>query len=260
MSTATSPSVLLTDIEVMVQRSLRHTLRTPDALVTALLLPVMITLAFTYLFGGALGMATEGDYLDYLVPGVIVLCVGFVAGGTAVSVKTDLDSGIVDRFRSLPNASITVLVGHVTASLVRTLLATALVLVVAVLSGFRPEAAATDWLVVIGLLVLYTLAISWIASCVGLVVRSVDAANAFTTMLIFLPYLSSAFVPTDTMPSAVQALAEHQPLTPIIESLRHLLTGSGSGPPVGTALSWLFPTLMVAMGATPYLYRRRTSE
>ncbi len=255
-----SSRTLLADIEVMVLRSIRHTLRTPDALITALLLPVMITLAFTYLFGGALDMATDEVYLDYLVPGVLVLCIGFVAGGTAVSVYSDLDSGVIDRFRSLPTASITVLVGHVTASLLRTVLASTLVLGVAVAAGFRPSASPGEWLTALAIIVLYTLTISWIATAVGLLVRSVDAANAFTTMLIFLPYLSSAFVPPETMPSTLQSIAENQPLTPIIESLRELLTAREGHAHVLPAIAWLVPLMIGAVTATPWLYRRRTKE
>jgi ABC-2 type transport system permease protein len=255
-----SPTTLVADLEVMIQRSVRHTLRTPDALVSALVLPVMITLAFTYVFGGALSMATDEPYLDYLVPGVMVLCVGFVAGGTAVSVQSDLDSGVIDRFRSLPTASITVLVGHVTASLVRTLLASVLVLGVAAAAGFRPDATPTEWLTAFAIVALYTLTIAWIATCVGLLVRSVDAANAFATMLIFVPYLSSAFVPPETMPTALQAFADHQPLTPIVESLRQLLTAQEGTAHVALAFAWLVPIMIGAMAVTPHLYRRRTTE
>src|SRR5580658_1535704 len=184
------------DSRVMVARCVRRSLRDPEAFFTALMLPVVLMLLFVYIFGGDLN--TGGRYVNYVVPGLIVLCAGFGAGTTAVVVATDMSSGIVDRFRSMPIAAWSVLAGHIVASLARNLLATALVIGVGLGVGWRPTASPVRWLAAVAMIVAFILALSWLAAVFGLLVRSPEAATGATFVFMFVPYLSSAFVPAAT--------------------------------------------------------------
>lgn len=257
-----SQSYALTDARVMIGRSLRHTSRNVEAMFTAVLLPVILMLMFVYVFGGAMQTGTE--YVNYVVPGLILLCAGFGAGSTAIAVAMDMENGIVDRFRSMPMASSAVLTGHVTASLVRNLIATALVIGVAFAVGWRPSASPVDWLGATAMVVLFIGAISWLAAAVGLWVRSAEAANGFTFLIMFVPYVSSAFVPTDTMPAVLRGFADHQPVTPVIETLRGLWMGATStGGTVGQealpAIAWCLGIGLVSYVAASWLFRHRTA-
>ena len=194
-----SMAYALTDSRVMVTRCVRRSLRDPEAFFTALMLPVVLMLLFVYVFGGAFN--GTGAYVDYVVPGLIVLCAGFGAGTTAVAVATDMSNGIVDRFRSMPISGSLVLVGHVVASLARNLVATTLVIGVGLAVGWRPTAAPAGWVAAAAMIVLFILALSWLAAAVGLLAGSVEAANSFTFVLMFLPYVSTAFVPAQTLPT-----------------------------------------------------------
>jgi ABC-2 type transport system permease protein len=245
------------DWQTMAERSIRLSLRTPDALLTSLLLPILLMLMFVYLFGGAIETGT--DYVTYVVPGVLLLCAGFGAATTAVSVSQDLAGGIIDRFRSLDVGGTAVLAGHVAASVVRNIFATILVFVVAFLIGFRPVAGLLDWLGAAGILLAYILAISWLSAAVGCLTRSPEAAGAFTFIMAFVPYPSSAFVPVETMPEWIQGFAENQPITPIIETLRGLLLDLPVGEYVGPALAWCGGILIVSIAVAEVLFRRRTA-
>jgi ABC-2 type transport system permease protein len=245
------------DSAALIGRSVRHSARSIDALITALMLPVMILLLFVYVFGGAI--QTGGHYVDYVVPGIILLCAGFGSAGTAVSVCQDMTSGMIDRIRSMPIVASALLTGHVTASIVRNLASTAVVLAIGLAIGFRPTADPLRWLGVLGLLLLFMAAISWISTVFGLLARSVEAANATGFVVMFLPYLSSAFVPPESMPGALQAIAEHQPITPITETLRGLLMGTPVGGQAWTAVAWCAGGIVVGRVASARLFRRRTS-
>lgn len=249
---------LATTTRMMVQRALRHSLRDAEALVMAIVLPVILMLLFTFVFGGA--MDVGGEYVNYVVPGIILLCAGFGASSTAVSVATDLTGGIIDRFRAMPIPAATVIVGHVVASLVRNLVATGIVVGVAVLVGFRPEAGLLGWITTVGLIALYILAITWLFATLGLLARSASAASNYGFVLLFLPYLSSAFVPVDTMPSWLQWVAQHQPITPIIETIRALLMGGEVGAAGWWALGWTVAILVVAAVWGSWLFPRRTAK
>jgi ABC-2 type transport system permease protein len=209
---------------VFIGRSIRLSLRNVEALIMAIALPIMLMLLFTYVFGGALDPG--GNYVNYVVPGIILLCAGFGSSITAVDVAQDMTNGIIDRFRTMPIRSISVITGHVAASLVRNLIATAVVIGVAFLVGFRPSANFAEWLMAFGVIVLFILAFTWLYAAIGLVASSPSAASAYGFALLFLPYLSSAFVPTDTMPDWLQGIANRQPITPVIETIRGLLTGA----------------------------------
>lgn len=244
------------DVGAMSWRSLRRSTRELDVLLLSVLLPVMLMLLFVHVFGGALGLAVGGTaYVDYVVPGVVLLCAGYGAAQTAVAVAGDLSTGLVGRFRSLPVWHPSVLVGHVAASVARNTAATVAVVGVALASGFRPAAGPAGWLAAAGLVVLFVLALSWVSVCIGLVAGGVEAASGFTFFVLFLPYLSSAFVPTATMPSALRAVSEHQPVTSVIETLRALLLDVPGARPVGAVL-WCLGMLVVAVLASGPLFRR----
>jgi len=251
----------ISDSRAMAGRCLRRSLRDPEAFFTALTLPIVLLLLFVYVFGGAL--SDGGSYVNYIVPGLIVLCAGFGAGTTAVAVATDMSNGIVDRVRSMPVFGSSLLVGHVVASLARNLLATALVIAAGLAIGWRPSASALDWLAAVGMVLLFITAISWLAAAVGLLARSAEAATAFTMVLMFVPYVSTAFVPADTMPAALEAFAKYQPFTPIIETMRGLWMGSTStGAPVGReaaiAVGWCVAILAASAFAAAKLFRERS--
>ena len=213
--TATAATDTATDVSVMIGRCVRRSLRDPEAFFTALMLPVVLMLLFVYVFGGAFAAVGGGRYAEYVVPGLIVLCAGFGAGTTAVAVATDMSSGIVDRFRSMPIASSSVLAGHIVASLARNLLATALVIGVGLAVGWRPTAGPLQWIAAVAMIVAFILAMSWFAAAAGLLVRSPEAANSVTFVIMFLPYLSTAFVPAATMTRVLRPIAANQPLTGI---------------------------------------------
>ncbi|MGW9493232.1 ABC transporter permease [Streptomyces prasinus] len=241
---------------IMTGRSLRLSRRNVDALITSMALPVMILLIFVYFFGGAINTGTQ--YVTYVVPGVLLLCAGFGSANTAMAVTEDLRGGIIDRFRSLDIGGTPILTGHVLASAARNLLATALVLCLAFVIGFRPSATLPGWLAATAILLAYILALSWFSAAIGLFVKSPEAAGGFTFFVSFLPYPSSAFVPTDTMPGWLQGFASHQPVTKVIEALRGLLLGQPVGATPWVALAWCAGILVVSAGASGVLFRRRT--
>ena len=252
----------VSDTGVMITRCLRRSLRDPEAFFTALMLPIVLMLLFVYIFGGAL--STGGKYVQYVVPGLIVLCAGFGAGTTAVAVATDMTSGIVDRFRSMPVSGSSILVGHVAASLARNLLATALVISAGLGIGWRPAASPLNWAAAAGMIVLFVLALSWLAAGVGLLARSAEAANSLSIVLMFLPYVSTAFVPARTMPAPLRDFAEHQPFTPIIETMRGLWMGQTStGVTVAheawLAIAYCVVILVMSFTAASWLFRHRTA-
>jgi len=248
---------LLGAARVFVGRSLRQNLRDGEALVMAIALPVMLMLLFTFVFGGAIDR--DGGYLDYVVPGIILLCAGFGAANVAVSVNRDVTTGAMNRFRTLPITSTTVLVGHVIASLLRNLVATIVVIGVGIVIGFRPAAVPLDWLAALGVVALYILAITSIFAVLGLLAKSPESASGYGFVLLFLPYASSAFVPIDTMPGWLRGFAEHQPSTPVIETLRVLLTGAGESA-WPAALAWCLGALVLATAVAAIVFPRRLSR
>jgi len=252
----------LKDSQVMITRNVRRSMRDPEAFFTALMLPIILMLLFVYVFGGA--MKTSGTYVNYVVPGLIVLCAGFGAGTTAVAVATDMTNGIVERFRSMPIAGSSLLVGHVVASLARNLLATTLVIAVGLLVGWRPTGSALDWVAAAAMIVLLILALSWLAAGVGLLARTPEAASSVSMVLMFLPYVSTAFVPAHTMPAALHAFAQHQPFTPIIETMRglwmgHTSTGASTAHAALIAIAWCICLLALSGAFTSRLFGRRTA-
>ncbi|MCH1627179.1 ABC transporter permease [Ferdinandcohnia quinoae] len=242
----------------MSRRSFKHILRNPDVLFLSIGLPVVLMLMFVFVFGGAINTGT--DYINYVVPGVIITCVGYASSMTAGSVAQDIVGGLFERFRSMPIRPSSLLVGHVIGSFVRNAIGAIIVFVVALLIGFRPNAEFWDWFGVVGYLSLFLFAISWVAVVLGLIAKSVEAASAFTFFIIFLPYISSAFVPTETMPKWLHPFAEHQPLTPLIETLRGFLTGTPIGNSAYLTLLWFGSLMILSIIIATIVFKRKKAE
>jgi ABC-2 type transport system permease protein len=251
---------VLGDTAVLTGRSLRHVLRSPDTIITTAIMPIALLLLFVYVFGGAIDTgqgAGSGGYVDYLLPGILLITVASGIAYTAFRLFTDMQSGIVERFRSMPIARSSVLWAHVLTSLVAILVSLVVVTGVALLMGFRSSAGVLAWLAVVGILVLFTLALTWIAVIPGLTAKTVDGASAFSYPLIFLPFLSSAFVPTGSMPGPVRWFAEHQPVTAIVESICRLLAGQPADAGIWIALAWCIGILLIAYAIAMAIYRRK---
>ncbi len=246
----------LSDTSALTERSLRHVLRSPDTVITTAVTPVVLMLMFVYVFGGAISTGPEGSYINYTLPGILLITVSSGVAYTAYRLFLDRQSGLLERFQSMPIARSGVLWAHVLTSVTANLASLALVTGVAVLAGFRSGASVTAWLAVVGILVLFTLALTWLAVIAGLVAKTVDGASAFSYPLIFLPFISSAFVPVDTMPGPVAWFAEHQPVTSIVDSMRNLLAGQSAGSGLWVAVGWLAALLVAAFLAARVLYRR----
>jgi ABC-2 type transport system permease protein len=247
----------MSDVAAMTGRCVRVSLRQVDAMITALVLPVILMLMFVGLFGGAIDVGAP--YVQYVVPGVIVLCAGFGSATTAVSVTQDLRLGMVDRLRAMDVGGRSILAGHVAASVLRNALTTVLVLAVAVAIGFRPHASVAGWAAVAGVLLAFMVAISWLAAAIGLLARSAEAANGFSFLVSFLPYPSAAFVPVATMPHWIQGFAGAQPVTRVVEALRGLLLGAPAGADIAGALAWCAGIAAVSVLLAGALFRRRVS-
>ena len=246
----------LSDTTALTGRSLRHITRSLDTIITTVLTPIAIMLLFVYVFGGAIDTGSM-SYVDYMLPGILLITIASGIAYTAVRLFTDLQGGIFERFHSMPIARSGVLWAHVLTSLVANTISLVVVVLVALLMGFRSGAGVAAWLAVAGILILFTLALTWIAVIPGLTARSVDGAGAFAYLLIFLPFISSAFVPTATMPGPVRAFADHQPVTSIVNTIRGLLAQQPVGGDIWIALAWCIGVLVVAYGAANLIYRRR---
>ena len=236
----------------------RHVLRSPDTIITTAVTPVALMLLFVYVFGGAIDTGTgSGSYIDYMLPGILLITIASGVAYTSYRLFLDLKGGIFERFQSMPIARSSALWAHVLTSLAANLVSLAVVVGVALLMGFRSSANVLQWLAVAGILVLFILALTWVAVIAGLAAKTVDGASAFSYPLIFLPFISSAFVPTGSMPGPVAWFAEHQPVTPIVDSVRALLAGQPVSDDLWIALAWVVGILVVAYVAASAVYRRR---
>lgn len=242
------------DTWVLTGRSVRQERRQVDALLLAVLLPVLQLLLFTYVFGGAI--TSRSRYLEYVLPGVVVLTAGYGAAQVALAVARDMTTGTIDRIRSMPVASPALLLAHVLANLGRNLVSTTLVLVVAVGLGFRSDAPPLAWLAAVGVVAGLVVAVATVSTAVGVAARSVDGAGGFTFLVLFVPYLSSAFVPLDTLPGWLRPVAEHQPATAVIETVRGLLVGGPVASPAVRAALWCTGLVAVALPIATALFRR----
>jgi ABC-2 type transport system permease protein len=246
------------DTSALTGRSLRHILRSPDTIITTAVMPIALLLLFVYVFGGAIQTGAGTEYVDYLLPGILLITIASGISYTAYRLFLDRQGGIVERFSSMPISRASILWAHVLTSVVANVISLVVVVGVALLMGFRTGAGVLEWLGVAGILVLFTLALTWIAVIPGLTAKSVDGASAFSYPLIFLPFLSSAFVPTDSMPGPVRWFAENQPVTSIVDSIRALFTGQPVGAELWIALAWCVGILVVAFIAAMAIYRRRS--
>jgi len=248
----------LRDVATMTRREARRSLRSIDGLITAFALPALIMTVFVVIFGGAIS-GGNGSYIDYVVPGVLIMCLGMNSATAAVGVAQDMTTGTIDRFKTLPIFGPSALWGHVIASVVRNLASAAVVLLVALAYGFGPGAALGDWLGFVAFAVLAVLSFTWVSVAFGLVL-SVEASMSVNMIFLFVPYLSSGFVQVETMPDWLHGFAENQPFTPIIESVRGLLMGTPDAGTIVTACVWLVGFLVASVVVGGVLYRRRTAR
>ncbi len=247
------------DTAVLLGRSLRHITRSLDTIITTTLMPIAFLLLFVYVFGGAIDTGSGDSYVTYLLPGILLITIASGIAYTAFRLFTDMQGGIFERLQSMPIARSSVLWAHVLTSLVANLTSVVVVVLVALLIGFRSGAGVLAWLAVAGILILVTLALTWLAIIAGLSAKTVDGASAFSYPLILLPFISSAFVPTHTMPGPVRFFAEHQPVTSIVNAMRDLLTQQKVNADIGIALAWCLGILIVAYALAMATYRRRTA-
>ena len=244
------------DMDVMLGRSMRHIFRSLDTIITVTIMPIMFMLLFVYVFGGAIQTGTD-NYVNYLLPGILLIAIASGISYTAFRLFIDVQQGLFERFHSMPIARSTVLWGHVLTSLVSNAISVVVIILVALIMGFRSSAGVLSWLAVAGILALFTLALTWIAVIAGLSAKSVDGAGAFSYPLIFLPFISSAFVLTESMPSGVRAFAENQPVTSIVEAIRALLSNQPVGNELWVALAWCVGITLVAYLFAMRVYKKR---
>ena len=246
------------DMGVMLGRSMRHITCSMDTIITVCITPIAMMLLFVYVLGGAIQTGTD-NYVNYLLPGILLIAIASGIAYTSFRLFTDMQSGIFERFHSMPIARSAALWGHVLTSLVSNAMSVVVILLVALIMGFRSSAGVLSWLAVAGILVLFTLALTWIAVIAGLSATTVDGASAFSYPLIFLPFISSAFVPTETMPAAVRAFAENQPVTSIVNSIRALLSSQPVGNDIWIALAWCVGIMLVAYIFAMRVYKRKAA-
>ncbi len=240
------------DTGILFGRSMRHILRSPDTIITVAISPIMIMLMFVYVLGGAIQTGTD-NYVNYMLPGILLIAIASGISYTAMRLFTDVQNGLFQRFHSMPISRSSVLWSHVLTSLVSNAISLVLIIVIALIMGFRSSAGVLQWLAVAGVLFLFTLVLTWVAVIPGLSAKSVDGASAFSYPLVFLPFISSAFVPTETMPAAVRIFAENQPVTSIVDSIRALLNNRPVGGEIWIALAWCAGIALVA-----YIFAMRT--
>jgi ABC-2 type transport system permease protein len=262
----TTLSYTLTDSTTMLRRNLKHAVRYPVLTLMVGGIPVVLLLLFVFVFGGTLGAGLGGvsggraEYVEFLTPGILVLAIASAAQGTAIAVAMDMNEGIIARFRTMSIARASVLTGHVVGAVVQTVIGLVFVVVVALLVGFRPNATVVEWLATTGLLVLVSFALSWLSVAMGLAAKSVEGASNLPMPLILLPFFGSGFVPTETMPAGLRWFAEYQPFTPIIDTLRGLLTGSAIGSSAVLAVGWCIAIALVGYLWAKKLFNRDPSR
>jgi ABC-2 type transport system permease protein len=252
----TVKNYFFSDMSVMLGRSMRHISRSMDTIITVCITPIAMLLLFVYVFGGAIQAGTD-NYLNYLLPGILLIAIASGISYTAYRLFLDKQRGIIERFHSMPIARSAVLWGHVLTSILSNVISLVVIIIVALIMGFRSSAGVWSWLEVAGILVLFTLALTWVAVIPGLTAKSVEGASAFSYPLIFLPFISSAFVPTESMPTVVRAFAENQPVTSIVESIRALLANQPVGNDIWVALAWCVGIMLLAYLFAMKVYKKR---
>ncbi|WP_138751344.1 ABC transporter permease [Paenibacillus sinopodophylli] len=244
------------DLAVMLGRSMRHISRSMDTIITVCITPIAMMLLFVYVFGGAIQTGSD-NYVNYLLPGILLIAIASSISYTAYRLFLDKQRGIIERFHSMPISRSAVLWGHVITSVVSNIISIIVIILVALMMGFRSSSGVLPWLAVAGILVLFTLALTWVAAIAGLSAKSVEGASAFSYPLIFLPFISSAFVPTNSMPTVVRVFAENQPVTSIVEAIRALMSGQPMGNDIWVALAWCIGIMLVAYVFAMKAYKKR---
>ncbi|MGE6226548.1 ABC transporter permease [Paenibacillus chitinolyticus] len=244
------------DISVMLGRSMRHIFRSMDTIVTVTIMPIAMMLLFVYVFGGAIHTGTD-NYVNYLLPGILLMAIASGISYTSFRLFTDVQRGIFERFHTMPISRSALLWGHVLTSLLSNAISVVVIILAALLMGFRSSAGVLPWLAVAGILALFTLALTWVAAIAGLSAKTVDGASAFSYPIIFLPFISSAFVPTESMPTAVRVFAENQPVTSIVEAIRALLSGQPMGSDIWIAIAWCVGIMLLAYIFAMRVYKKR---
>ena len=244
---------------ILFTRSMRHILRSPDMIMTVAVMPILFMLLFVYVFGGALksSLPPSINYVSYQLPGILIMTISCGITYSAVRIFFDKQGGMLSRLNSMPVSRSAFLWGHIFTSLVSNAISLILVIIMALIMGFRTNVGILAWLGVIGILVLLTLAFTWVAIVSGLTAKSMEGSAALSYPMMFLPFISSSFVPVDTMPAAVAAFAKHQPMTPMAEALRALLTGTPVGNDIWVALAWCFGILFAAWFFAMWIYKRQ---
>jgi ABC-2 type transport system permease protein len=249
---------LIRDTLTMAGRSLRHTVRSPDTIITVALTPIALLVLFVYVFGNTFN-ASSDTYVNFITPGIALMCVLSGIAYTAFRLNNDVQKGIINRFKTMPIAPSSILGGHAVSSLLSNLVSVALVMATAFLIGFRSSAGVGEWLIFTGILVLFTLATTWLAIAFGLLAKSAEGASGFSYILLLLVFISSAFTPADKMASWLRGFAQHQPMTPIVETMRSLLVNGTAGPQVWTAVAWCAALLLVSYLWALHIYKSRTA-
>lgn len=250
----------LKDTWTMTKRSLRHIVRSLDTIITVVIMPIAIMLMFVYILGGAIGQQTQGEYVNFITPGIIIVTVLSGISYAAVRLSMDMKRGIINRFRTMPVAPSSILGGQAASSTLSNLFSSLLVLLVAILIGFRSTAGVGEWLAFTGLLVLFTLATTWLALFFGLLAKTVEGAGAFSYVLLLLIFISPAFVPLESITPFLRGFAQYQPMTPIVETMRSLLTNGTVGPSIWPAILWSTGILIASYIASLVLYRKSTAS
>jgi ABC-2 type transport system permease protein len=250
------PGDFIHDLLTMTGRCLKHVFRSPDTIVTVVIMPIAFMLLFVYVFGGAMN-AGSGNYVNYLTPGILLIAVASGVSYAGFRLFQDVQGGIFERFHTMPISRSSVLWGHVLTSIVSNAISIAIIIAIALIMGFRPSTSIIAWLAVVGLLVLFMLTLTWIAMIAGLSAKTVDGASAFSYPLIFLPFISSAFVPTATMPLPVQVFANYQPVTSIVDTMRALLNAQPVGNSIWVAITWMVVIAIVAYVFAMRAYKKR---
>lgn len=250
----------ISDSYVLARRSILHIVRSFDQIMSLIMFPVMFMLLNRYVLGGAIDTG-DVSYSNYLFPGILVQTLAFGANYTTINLAVDLKEGIIDRFRSLPMNNAAVVIGHIISDLFRNIISGVIIVLIGFVIGFRPDATPLDWLLVFGLAIVFTLAVSWLSAIMGLMVKSLEAAQWMGFIVIFpLTFISSAFVPPETMPTALRTFAENQPLTLVIDSMRAWLVGTPLENEAWYALAWCIAIIVVSVPTTAWLFRRRASN
>jgi ABC-2 type transport system permease protein len=242
----------------MARRSLLHTIRSLDTIITVAATPIALMLMFVYVFGSSFGKSSGPvDYINFITPGIVIMCVVSGIAYAALRLNNDMTKGMINRFRCMPIAPSSILGGHVVSSVLSNLFSVSLVMIVAFLVGFRSDAGIAEWLIFGGILLLFTLATTWLAVVFGLLAKSAEGAGAFSYILLLLIFVSSAFTPTDKMNSILRAFADNQPMTPIIETMRSLLLNGSAGESAWLAVAWCTGLLVASYLFALGIYNRK---